>query len=320
MSIKLQREFQMTVYPLQYVQGGTQPFGQPVTFTTPVQKTITIQNPFTIIFNISRAQMAAQNSGNFQIYNLNPTTRNQLYKDFYSRGGFMRMTLAAGYFSQGSLPIIFDGAIHTCSSYRKQGNVNFITEMDADNWSFPTYNAHTSQNYNTVVPKQKVVDQLVKDVCAMGPPGGQLSRGYIYQYVGQQQYYPVISENSWNRLRTETDGACFIDNGFVHVLGNNQYIPGNNFTISAATGLLGSPKRYQNLVTVEIMFEPSLQLGQKVTLDSISNTTLNGDYIIQNINHAGIISDTIGGKLQTTLGLFNLQKNATLATINASTA
>ena len=47
MSIKFQREFQMTIYPIQYKQDGSQSFGQPTSFTAPVGQTITIKNPKT---------------------------------------------------------------------------------------------------------------------------------------------------------------------------------------------------------------------------------------------------------------------------------
>ena len=319
MSIKLGRQFQMTIYPTQYRQSGTQSFGQPITFTQAQGQPIRIQNPFTLMFNVTRTNMAPANAGSFQIYNLNPTTRGQLYYDYYARWGLKRITLNAGYASQGSLPCIFDGGIQSCSSYRKQGMVNYITDIEADNWSFPTYNAYTSKNFSGQVPKQNVVDQLVKDVCAMGPPGGQVRRGYIHQYTGITQWYPVISGNSWERLRTETDGACFIDNGMVNILGNDEYIPGSSFTIEADTGLLGSPKRYQDKVVIEMLFEPSLIIGQVVTLNSVAEPTFNGQYQVYSINHAGIISDAIGGKCQTTLSLFNLQKNANLISLSEST-
>ena len=83
MSIKLQREYQITVYPAQYKQ--TAPISPNVavpsslpdlsqdftiqaaplsfSFTPATQKIVTIVNPFTLVFNIQRKAMATANTG-----------------------------------------------------------------------------------------------------------------------------------------------------------------------------------------------------------------------------------------------------------------
>lgn len=315
--IKFDRQFEMIIYPTQYVDWGQGQFGQPVTFSQAQETAVEITNPFTLVMNIRRECMSTINSATFQIYNLSQTVRNQIYRDKFSWQGLKRVTLKAGYASQGPLPIVFDGNAMSITSYRAQGTTNFITEIEAFDWDFPIRSAITSQSFDKPIRTQQVIDQLIKDIVNMGTPEHHMNRGYVRQFEGTQRG-TCISERSWDRLRTETSNLCFIDNGNIHVLADNEYIPGSELTINAASGLLGSPKRAETTVLAEILFEPSLIVGQKVTLSTVSQNKFNGDYKIYGINHVGIISDAVGGKCQTNLSLFSLQKNAQLMNMSQS--
>lgn len=314
MRIKLGRQFELTIYPPRYLQTGSD---GSISFTPEIGETVIIKNPFTLIFNIKRKAMASVNTGNFQIYNLSQTNRNQLYKDYTNLLCFRRMTLRAGYASQGILPVIFDGNIKWCTSYRGQGQTNFVTEIEAFDWSFPVTNAHTTQSFSGTVPKQKIVDQLIKDLMAMGPSNHHLNRGYIHNYVDENsqpltQYNRSLSGYTWDLLKDETESACFIDNGSLNILAGDDCFQGSFPQISSATGLLGTPKRSETWVLVEILFEPSLAVGQKISLLTVSQQMFNGDYKIYGINHFGTISDAVGGKCQSNISLFSFQKNAQL--------
>jgi hypothetical protein len=344
MSIKLQRQYEMTIYPAQYLQTNpvvsyTAPASSPnlnqnlalsytppgsFSFSPPIGDAIVIKNPFTLVLNIERKALATVNNANFQIYNLNPATRTALYKDYTDLLCMRRITLKAGYASQGSLSVIFDGNIKWCTSYRKQGSNNFITEIEAFDWAFPVVNAYTNTTFtgnNGVVPINKIVSQCVDDICAMGPSGQQVKRGYIHNFIDSNKnpitaYNQTISDSSWKALQHWSRGAAFIDNGQLNILTDDECYTGSFTTINASTGLLGSPKRSQTYVIVELMFEPSLAVGQQIDLETVSEPQFNGPYKIFGINHAGIISDGINGRLQTNISLFSFIKNAQLIALS----
>lgn len=317
MSIKFNRQFEMTIYPTQYVEWGNGQFAQPIKFSPTNETAVQIKNPFTLVMNIRREIMSTINSATFQIYNLSQDIRNQVYRDKYSWWGLKRVTLKAGYASQGPLPVVFDGNAYSITSYRAQGTTNYITEIEAYDWDFPVRSALTSQSYDKPVKTQQIIDQLIKDIINMGTSEHHMNRGYIRQFEGEQRG-TVISGKSWERLTTETKNLCFIDNGNIHVLADNEYIPGSELVVNAESGLLGAPKRSETSVLAEILFEPSLIMGQKVTLSTISQNKFNGDYKVYGINHTGIISDAVSGKCQTNLSLYSLQKNAQLMGNNPS--
>lgn len=344
MSIKLQRQYQMVIYPSQYLQRA--PISPDITnpssisapdlsqnftlqaappafsFTPPISSIVTITNPFTLTINIQRKALASMNTGTFQIYNLSSKTRDLLYKDYTDSLSMRRITLKAGYLSTGNLSTIFDGNIIYANSYRKQGTTNFITEIEAYDWGFPVVNATTSISFNSpATPKNQIIAQLVNDLCAIGPSGQQLSKGHIHNYVddnGNQitEAYKTISDYSWPQLQYETGGACYIDNGQLNIIEDNEYFTGPFSQINATTGLLGSPKRSDTYVVCEILFEPSLLVGQQITLASITEPKYNGEYKVVGINHSGIISDAMGGRLMTTVSLFSFPQNQKLIALS----
>lgn len=341
MSIKLQRQYEMTIYPAQYLQtnpvvSNTAPNSAPnlnqnlvlsyippgsFTFSPAVGNPIVITDPFTLIMNIERKALATVNNGNFQIYNLNQATRTALYKDYTDLLCMRRITLKAGYRSTGNMSIVFDGNIKWCTSYRKQGSNNFVTEIEAFDWAFPVVNAYTNANFSGVQPVNSVVKQCINDICAMGPSGQQVKPGYIHNFVDNNNnpltvYNQTVSDPSWKALQQWTGGAAFIDSGQLNVLSDDECYTGTFTEINASTGLLGSPKRSATYVIVELMFEPSLTVGQQIHLLTNSEPQFNGPYKVFGVNHAGIISDGIGGRLQTNVTLFSFIKNAQLISLS----
>lgn len=271
---------------------------------------IVIKNPFTLIFNIKRAQQSSSNIGNFQIYNLSQTTRTLLYKDNTGQGAIRRMVLKAGY-STGELATVFDGNIQSCVSYRPQGQTNFITDIQAYDYGFVRVNAITSKTWNGQVKKQDIINQLISDLINNCPSDHPLSKGYIHTYT-DVQYNRTLSGNSWDLLCEETQQMCGIDCGKINILLDDDTFLSAISTIDSSTGLLGSPKRSLTWTEVELLFEPSLVVGQTITLNSTTSQIYNGVYKIVGINHFGVISDAMGGKCQSNVSLYNYTKNQQL--------
>ena len=94
----------------------------------------------------------------------------------------------------------------------------------------------------------------------------------------------------------------FIDNEKVNVLGNSEYIqtPTGAFPVNYATGLLGTPVLEQYIVRFDMIFEPRLNVGETVLLDSITDNNYNGLYKIIGVKHRGMISESVCGDAITT--------------------
>lgn len=297
-------------FALSNVQGG---FESSIKNSTP--DTIRIKNPITIDFSIHRRAMASSNVANIKIYNLSEATRNLLYKDFTDFLCMRKITLRAGY--EEPLPIILEGNVLWCISYRMAGSTDFITEIEAFDYSFATVNSYSKISRQNKIQKQEIVDQLVKDICAMGPQEARVRRGAIRTFAGEV-YNSVMMGNSWELLRQWTDHSCFIDNGTLNILNDNEYFGDTAFLIDSFSGLLGTPKRSEGYVEVEMLFEPSILIGQMARLDSESQTMFNGDYKVVGILHEGRISGAMGGSCSTKVSLWNFRKMAQLVSSSRS--
>lgn len=267
-------------------------------FIGPINPTnfVTIALPFTIEFDILRNTLSSSNTVSIRIYNLNAQNRNAIRKDQIDIGVLRSVLLTAGYGANQS--VIFKGDIQQAWSVRQ--GTDFITEIQAFDSGFAFVNAHTE----LTIPKgptgnQKVVLQsLISQLpgVALGTIGGYsqvATRGSAYNG-------PTVE-----LLRQQGGGGFFIDNGVANVLQDNECLDLPTLEITSASGLLGTPIREQYFLNFDMLFEPTVVVGQMVNLNSITGSGVNGPYKVVSIRHHGMISETICGSVITSLGLFN---------------
>jgi hypothetical protein len=298
---KFQRRYKLTIYPQQWVDGTDH-----LVSTADVEQ-VEISDPFTLNFSIRKAILSTSNVGNFKIYNLSQQTRNTIYRDFTNLSVMRRVVLQAGYFDP--LPVVFDGNMMWSYSSRAEGSVDFISEIQA--WDLGSYGQRESDSQFTQqnATRQSTVSQLVSDMNRYGTKTGYI--GTLKEYLTLNRKRSV-NGSTWRALMDETGGSCFIDNGRIHILQDNEYFTGDVEEISSSTGLLGSPKKSESYVQIEMLFEPKLLLGQGVLLISESQGVFSGQYKVVGLTHAGTISGAVGGKCKTTVSLLSFDKNAEL--------
>lgn len=96
----------------------------------------------------------------------------------------------------------------------------------------------------------------------------------------------------------------YIDKGELNVLDKNEVVPGDILVINSKSGLLGSPKRAQQYLEFDMLFEPRLKLAQAIELQSSSIVWFNQLYKVYGIEHKGVISPVECGKVTTKVTLF----------------
>jgi hypothetical protein len=266
------------------------------------------QYPVTLEFHIQRAALASANTGSFRLYNLSSNTRKAIYHDYFAnvKGTFKSVKLKAGY--GNNLTEIFNGNIKEAKSFREEGSTNFITEVDAYDWSFAMINASSEitmgpPNYPEQLDSNTVIDRLRNDIVA-GSPGLALGARSDFNGKSAAPYSRgrLLSGNSWDLLRDETNDHCFIDNGHLHCLLDDDCIQGDIVVLDASTGLLSTPKKSEYILKIDVLFEPALKIGQLVEVKS-AETIFNGQFKVIGITHSGIISGAVNGKCRTMLTL-----------------
>ena len=272
-------------------------------------------NLLSLEFHVDRPTLGSGQRGVFRIKNLSPQTRNIIYKDAYDWANWPTIKVQAGYVGQ-PLSTIFNGVISLAYSGRSEGAVDFITTIEAFDYSaFVRTKCHTTtpiQN-DDGIKLPYVIDLLLNDIINKASNEGiTISKGVISKSYAFKTNPKTLSLDgwSWDLVQTYTDKTCFIDNGEIYCLQNNEaFTYGDTTEVSAQTGLLGTPRKEGNTLIVDMLFEPQIGPGQQIDLQLTTTglggndqlkTIYNGTYKCSGVKHSGIISSSESGKCKTT--------------------
>ena len=261
---------------------------------------ITIQSPLTLDFNVSRRISGSCNTGTFRILNLSQATRSQIYKPWHNNKNIRKIEVQAGYGS--ALQTIFKGNVIECVSYRPEGSVNVITDISGQDGEWASKNTYSNLPVGAGVTQQEALRMMASDLEKQGIKIGQISSLFNEIFKKGRSFGPPLT--TLQHIRNETKGNFWIDLETLFCLTDNEYAGTDSVVISSQTGLLGSPKTDGNVVTCEVLFEPAFKVGQQAILSSLVNPQLNEIYRVQGFTHSGTISGAVGGKLKTTVDLW----------------
>ena len=280
----------MTKFNRQYILTIVFPTGSP----------LTIQLPFTLEFDITRNTLTSANVCSIRLYNLAPLTRNQLLFNCIDSSDFYGVILQAGYgpiipgFTP-NLPVIFSGNITQAWSVRE--GTDFITTLECFDGGYAFTNGVTNQTFTAGTPNKTVITTLAKSL-------PKTTLGTIGNYPGSLSKGNAVSGRTADILRNLTGGGFFIDNGVANCLGNSEAFNGPLPIIDSSTGLLGTPVRERTIVNFDMIFEPRLQCGQQIQVNSSTGANYNGTYVVKSIKHRGTISGAVSGDATTSATFF----------------
>lgn len=257
---------------------------------------VVIPPELTVEFEITRQSLSSSQEARFRIYGLSDRTRQLLWKDPYALTEYRAVQFRAGYADDPFLPLCFNGFVRSCSSYRN--TVENVTELSAYDGGLQMSNAFTSQS---IASGASVRDTLLRLAASLPRV---VSAPLIGQFPNVNTRGKVLFGPTWNIIVEESQGLATFDNGGVKILNYNEAIAAEIPVISAASGLLGTPRRSQSKIDFDIIFEPRMTLGQVIEVRSEFNRLLNGTYKVVGFTHRGIISPAVGGSCTTSVGLF----------------
>jgi len=256
---------------------------------------IEIKPPITIDIDVNRNYLSSANVASIRIYNLSERNRSQIRKDNSDYGLKRKIILKAGY--GNNLSEILNGSVTMAFSVRE--GVNFITEVQVFDGGFAYVNSQIDKTYPENTANRTVVLDMISSLKEYG-----VSPGAVGNFEGNLSRANSYSGNTTSILREITNGSFFIDNNKAYCLKDDECVAGEVQVINSESGLLGTPRREQTFLTFDIIFQPSLRVGQRIKLESITGANFNGIYKVVSIKHRGMISESVGGTVITTLGLF----------------
>lgn len=262
----------------------------------------TFRFPTTLKFDIERNIFSSVNEGKFTIVNVNDAARKDIYLDrSLGYAEYLPVQLSAGYVSQPTVPIIFRGNVKVAYSERQGSDI--LTQISAFDGGFAVANGFASFTR----PKGWNFVQVVTDIIKTMP---HVSPGTITPQVVDNTRNKVINGASWAQLQAmaaPTGAQLFIDNEVVNLLSQKGAITDQSGipTIQSSTGLLNIPRKIGNNILVTMILEPRIRIGNIVQLNSLLNSSVNGQYKIIGFHHYGTISGVDSGEAFTDLTLLD---------------
>lgn len=267
------------------------------------KEVITVKYPTSCSLHIETGSYKSANMAVLQFLNLSRQDQAKLWLDIYNIGKKqIYVSVYAGY--GNNMPLVFYGWVQLCTSQRESGAVDWVTEVQAyEGGKLFRYGFLNATFTESTKPEDIINYALEQDpntkIGCITPDLPPLPRNKTF--IGQ----------TMDLFGREYGGyEVFIDKGKLHILGDNDVKKGDLLVITDETGLLGSPRRANSYVELEMLFEPQLNIGQAVSLLSDSMPQFNGVYKVIAINHTGTISDTQCGTLKTYLTLFKITGEA----------
>jgi len=256
---------------------------------------VDITMPLTINFHIKRNVNATANTATITVLNLGEDTRRKVFLDNYKTMYYKRVELRAGYsLGKETLPLIFKGNIQ--NAFSKRNGVNYETTINALDGGFAYVNGYSSRQFAKGTTDRQALNTLFADLPKIEP-------GAVGDFKFSLTRGNTLDGPTIQYLNNISEGHFFIDLEKAHCLLDNEGFEGNVKVIDAQTGLLGSPLRQESFLTFEMIFEPRLQIGQFVEINSQTERIYNGTYRVNGIEHTGTISDAKSGECKTKVSL-----------------
>lgn len=264
---------------------------------------LVIEPPFTVEFEITRNYLSSTSSSSIRIYNLSEKNRAELRKDLAINSDprtIKYMEFQAGYGQ--NMGVAVRGTVSQGWSVRQ--GTNFITELQSFDGGFAFEHAQFKHSpYPKGTLRKTVIEDMAVDLEKYG-----INRGAIGEVEGALLRGNSYTGSTISLLRELTGNSFFIDNGKVNVLSESEVLEGSLKVINAQTGLLNTPTRENSQMKIEMIFEPRIQIGQGIMLESLGDQNFNSFYKVVAISHRGTISETVGGTATTTATLVPVGK------------
>jgi hypothetical protein len=231
-----------------------------------------------IAFNIEKSTEGGSNTARIQVWNLSEKTRAILSE----KAAYV--TLEAGY--TGATKILATGEV-TEFRHTKQGP-DRITELVLQDG----FSDLTKTQFAKSFPKGTEVSAVVEEIVAAFKNVKKTGVRTDFISLGKQLFtggtFTGQAKKLIDDLLKPFNATMYVENNELHIVTENESKQALVYTLSANTGLVGSPatKTLDERTGVEFscLLNPNIQLRHLVTLDADS---VKGNYVVTKLSHVG---------------------------------
>jgi len=212
-------------------------------------------------FKIRRSDFQEPNSADVRILNVAETTSNRLTREF------TRLVIQGGY--EGNFGLLFDGAIKQARVGRVNALDSYVDITAADGDAAYNY-SYTALTLAAGAQPQNAVEAFVQSMAQQGVGLGYMPELSQNGSPRGRVYYGLTRDElrEWAEVQ---DCLWSIQDGKLTLIPKTSYIPGESPLISPATGLVGVPEQTQNGISMRVLLNPAIKIGQCVKLDATVN-------------------------------------------------
>ena len=253
---------------------------------------IVVESPITMEFNVIREPFSGAPSAQIGLFNLNPSTRRELFLDFLDVENIRQIDIEAGYVN-GKFDLIHRGRVEHAFVEKRGCDVVLVVLSIA---GMAVFDPNLNITIDAGTTLEDAIDNVMNNINSVKK--GTMS---IQNYTFQK---PVsFSGDPLGVIKEYTKGDCFEDLGLLNILDMDEILKGDIFVIDDETGLLGVPEKQRTTITVKCVFEPRLKVGQGIEINSRIAPEFNGQYKVYGVKHSGIIGETQAGQCITQIQL-----------------
>lgn len=231
-----------------------------------------------VVFEVRRGDTQTPNTCDVRVYNTNDNTSNALH--YRGASEFTQLVLKVAYQGQ-PLAQIFYGSIKQVRQGREDQKNSYIaiTAADGDepyNFAPVAFTLAKGNLAENAVTSILGTMALASQGSPTGGSGGQpLTKGYMPQFDPNQfirgRVYFGAARDEMRDFAKSQDCKWWTDNGQLTVVPLTSYITGTPLLITPKTGLIGVPEQTQNGLSVRVLLNPGIKIGQTIKLDSTIN-------------------------------------------------
>lgn len=267
---------------------------------------VSVEYPLTVEISINRSISNVMNVAILTIYGLDETKRKRLAKDKNDFSKYIRMDIFGGY--QGNQWLIYRGAIQECYSYRNGGDTEFRTYIESADAAMDLLLSSTSVSFeegtDAITQLNNISSQLLD--LHIGAISSEIN--FTQSIRGENQTgNPINIMRKIGLIKNEfgEEHTMSLDLGEINFLRQNYDVISKLgvLRIDDSYGLLGTPRRRDMILSVQMLFEPAANLNQLCYLRSDA-LGIEGTYKVMGVSHNGIISGAKCGTMVTTVDLF----------------
>ena len=283
----------------------------------PTGEMVSVAYPFTLEFQVTRSKLASANTAKLTLLNLGKTTREALFWDYYNPSvNHPILKLQAGYVNDitqpgaeydltgalkganlfDALPTVYTGQVF--SAYSQRVGTEYRTEITCFDGGTALTQGQVSTSIAAGASQSGIIGMLMEALPGVDGKTVGLS------FVDQIKRGIVLFGNPAEILKQATGDKFYIDSQDAFALDIDEVIQGDMPEITSDSGLLGSPRRGQATLELDMIFEPRLKPSQAIVLNSSTESNYNGTYKVMGFSHQGVISGAIGGTAVTRVNLF----------------